>query len=124
MMRPHAAGEQGVAVHQQVVRGKGAGDVRPHRLDELHALPRGDVLEHQAQPREALQERCQHALDEDPLAVEDVHLGVGRLAVHQQRQAGFLHARQHLMALADVRHAGIRMGGGPGRVVLHCVHDA
>jgi hypothetical protein len=58
------------------------------------ALQRGDVLQHQAQPRKALQQRRQHALDEDPLAVEDVDLGVGHLAVHQQRQAVCLHARQ------------------------------
>ena len=45
----------------------GAGD-----LDELHRLARGDVLEHDLQAGEALDQRAEHLLDERLLAVEHV----------------------------------------------------
>jgi hypothetical protein len=67
----------------------------PRRFDELHALQRGDVLEARGAARG---KRCSSGAStrsmKTPLAVEDVDLGVGHLAVHQQRQAELLHARQ------------------------------
>ena len=40
-------------------------------------------------------ERRQHAVEEGRLAVEDVHLGVGDLAMHAERQADRGHPLQH-----------------------------
>ena len=59
-MRPQAAGEQRVAVHQQVLRRDGGGDAVARSEHELERGARGDVLEHDAQLRVALAERRQH----------------------------------------------------------------
>jgi hypothetical protein len=57
------------------------------RRHVLRRLARGDVLEHHLQRREVAPQRLHHAVDEHRLAVEQVDLGVGHLAVHQQQQA-------------------------------------
>jgi hypothetical protein len=67
-------------------------------------------------------QRLHHALDEHRLAVEDVDLGVGHLAMHQQQQALALHRVQRAVGLADVGDAGVAVGGGAGRVQLERHH--
>jgi hypothetical protein len=52
------------------------------------------VLEHDAQAGEAAPQRQQHLVDEAALAVEDVDLRIGDLAVDQQRQVLALHRFQ------------------------------
>jgi hypothetical protein len=47
------------------------------------------VLEHDLQVAAPREQRAQVPVDEHRLAVEDVDLRVGDLAVHQQRQAAF-----------------------------------
>ena len=57
VVRAHAAGEQRVAVQQQVLRGDGGGDPGARAEHELQCRLGGDVLEHDAQARVALGER-------------------------------------------------------------------
>jgi hypothetical protein len=83
---------------------------------------RGDVLQHDLQPREIAAQRDQLGVDEHGLAVEQVDVGRGHLAVHQQQQAFFLHGLQRLVGLAHVGDAGIAVGGGAGRVELERNH--
>ena len=66
----------------------------------------------------ARDQRREHAVDEARLAVEDVHRRVRHFAVHQQRQVARCHALEHRLDAADVGDAGVRMGGGAGRVEL------
>ena len=66
----------------------------------------------------APQQGGQHPLDEHRLAIEDVDLGVGDLAVDQQRHADALEGLKHRGDGADRAHAGIRVGGGASRVQL------
>ena len=48
---------------------------------------RRDVLEHDLQRREVAPQRHEVALDEYRLAVEDIDVGIGDLAVDEQRHA-------------------------------------
>jgi hypothetical protein len=123
-MRADAAGEDGIAVEQQMVRRQCAGDIGAAGHDEVDAVPGGDVFEHQLQCREIAQQRKQHGIDEHRLAIEDIHRRIGDFAMHQQRQAERLHARQRGRAFLQVADAGIRIGGGAGRVQLHRMDEA
>ena len=67
---------------------------------------------------------AERAVDEHRLAIEDVDLGVGHLAVDQQRQARALHRLEHRVALAQVGHARVGIRRGARRVVLHRLHEA
>ena len=121
-MRADAALEDGVAVVQQVMRGDGGGQVGAGVLHVLRRFLGRDVLEHDLELGEVAAQRAQDAVDEDGLAVEQVDLGVGHLAVHQQQQARALHGLQRPVGLAHVGHAGIAVGGGTGRVELERDH--
>ena len=66
-----------------MVRGDGGGQVRARVLHVLRRFLGRDVLEHDLQLGEVLAQRAQDAVDEDGLAVEQVDVGVGHLAVHQ-----------------------------------------
>ncbi|MCY1274369.1 hypothetical protein D9M70_229910 [compost metagenome] len=123
-MRADAAGEDRIAVVQQVVSGDGRTDRAAGFLHVLRGVPGGDVLEHHFQLRHVAAQRRHHLLDEDGLAVEDIDGGVGHLAVHQQRQPFALHRFQRAIAAADIGHAGIAVGGGPRRVQLDAMHKA
>src|SRR3546814_3219094 len=86
-MRADAALEQRVAADRQVMRGDRCRDVGWRGADELHRVIGGDVFEHQLERGKVGQQRAQYALDEYRFAVEDIDIGVGDLAVHQQRHA-------------------------------------
>ena len=73
-------------------------------------------------PGKVAAQRDQLAVDEHALAVEQVDLAVGHLAVHQQRHAGALHGLQGGVGQAQVGHTGIAVGGGAGRVKLDSHH--
>ena len=107
-----------------MVRGNGRGDVRRRRDHVLDRLARGDVLQHQPQSGEATANLRQHRVDEHLFAVERVHIRVGDLAVQQQRQVCFLHRLQRAETVRQLRHPRIGVGGGPGGVILHRVHQA
>jgi hypothetical protein len=123
VVRAQAASEQRIAVEQQVVRGDGGrGGALIGRGHVVGRVLRGDVLEHHLQFRKVAPQRLHHALDEHRLAVEDVDLGVGHLAMHQQQQALVLHRLQRAVGLADVGDAGVAVGRGAGRVQLERHH--
>ncbi len=125
-VRPQAAGEQRVAVVQQVMRGDRRGE-RAVAMTVGHVvgrLLRRDVLEHDAQRRERRAQRDQLLVDEHPLAIEQVDGGIGDLAVHEQRHAARLHRFERRPAMTQVRHAGRRVRRRAGRVQLDAVDDA
>ena len=90
-VRPEPAGEQRVAVDDQVLGRDGRGDLRPRSLDERHRLGGGDVLEDDLQAGQIADQRREDAVDEHGFAVEDVDVGIGHLAMDQQRHADRLH---------------------------------
>ena len=113
-----ATDKQGIAVEMQMVgsdRGRQVGAGGGH---EVHRFGGGDVFEHHLESRMALQQGRQVPLQEDRLAIKDVHLGIGDLAMDQQGQAAALHGLQHPRQLADVTHACSRVGGGVGWIKL------
>jgi hypothetical protein len=67
-------------------------------------------------------QRHQLLLDEHRLAVEQVDIRAGDLAVHQQQDAFALHGFQRGVGLAQVGHARIAVGGGPRRIELDGHH--
>ena len=123
-MRPQPALEQRGAVDHQVMRRDGAGDARRVRLDDLHRLLRGDVLDHHLEPLIIAKERQQHLLHEDGFAVEDIDCWIGRLAVDQHRHADLFHPLQHLLDRLEVTDAMRRIGGGAGGIKLRGEPDA
>ncbi len=66
----------------------------------------------------------EHAVDEDGLAVEDVDVGVGHLAMDAERHADVGHAFEHGAHPVEVAHAGMGIGSGPGGVEFHRMGDA
>ena len=99
------------------------GHARADAAHELHAVPCRHVLEHDAQPREAPHEAGEHAIDEGGLAVEDVDVRVGHLAMHQQRQIMRLERRERGINLVDRGNARIGVRRRARRVILDGVHE-
>ena len=62
-----------------------------------------DVLHHDAQLGKVAPQRNQLLVDEHRLAVEQVDVGRGDLAVHQQQQAFALHGLEHRIDVAQCR---------------------
>ena len=123
-VRTDAALEDRIAVVAEMMRRDRAAHAVGMRLDEGHAFAGGDVLQHDLQARMALQQRHQHLVEEHRLAVEDVDVGIGHLAVDQQRHAGLLH---RLQAFRDAVHRGDAMrgiGGGMRGIELGRDPDA
>ena len=87
VMRTHATGEDGVAVVEQVVGGDGGAHVRPGFGHELRRFGRGDVLEDNAQGRVARCNRRQYAIDKDALAIKDINVSMGYLAMNTENDA-------------------------------------
>src|SRR3546814_955240 len=75
----------------QVLRRDGGAGARAALAHEVDRLGRGDVLADDAQFGEVAAERDGGALDEHRLAVEDVDLRVGHLAVDEERHVDTLH---------------------------------
>ena len=124
-VRPQAAREDGVAVVDQVLRRDGRAQQPGRRGVGLHVfggLPGGDVLEHHLQRGQLRAQRDHHPVDEHGLAVEYIDARIRHLAMHQQRQARFGHGFQHRHHTVDGAHAGVRIGGGPGRIELDGRH--
>ena len=84
-MRPQASLEHGIAVIEQVMGGEGARHAGARALDKGHAFRSRDMLQYHPESRQAFDERRKHAVDEDLFAIEDIDLGIGRFAMHQQR---------------------------------------
>jgi hypothetical protein len=122
VVRADAAGEDGVAVVEQVVRGDGGGGEPAGVAHILRGLFRRHVFHDDLQLGEVAAQRNELLVDEDGFAVEQVDFGGGDLAVHQQQHASTLHGLKRLVCLAQVGHAGIAVGGRAGRVELQGHH--
>ena len=118
-MRSQTPHEHVVAVEHEVLDGDGR--PQPSALvtaDIGHGLLGGDVLHDHPQRGKALAQGVEHVVDKPGFAVEDVDLGVGDLAVGQQRNAAGGHALDHRIDPGQIAHAGVRVGGCPGGVEL------
>ena len=74
-MRPDAAGENGVAVVQQVVRRDGGCGEAVCRLNIVRRFTRGDVFKNNFQFREITPQGNQLGVDEYGLPVKQVNVG-------------------------------------------------
>ena len=121
-MRPNAAGEEGVAVVQQVVCCDGGRREAVSVSDILRGFPGGDVLKDDFQLREIAAQRNQLLVNEHRFAVKQINIGAGDLTMDQQQQASLLHSFQRFVGLAQVGHAGVAVGRGTRRVKLERHH--
>src|ERR1700730_7678620 len=124
VVRAQAAGEQRLAVQQQVLRRDGRHDPVPPRKDEVHGGAGGDVLEHNAQLAVALRERREHRIDERGFPVEHIDRGVGDFPVHLQHHAELGHAREHRVDAPHVGDSRLGMRGVAGGIELAAEHAA
>jgi hypothetical protein len=124
IMRPNAAGEDRVAVVQQVLGGDGGRHARACAADELRRLRRGDVFEDDFQGGKALNDGREHGIDEMVLPIEYVDVGTWCLAVHEQGNPEFRHTCQRGIGTADVGYAGVRVSGRTGGIEFDAVHEA
>ena len=113
-----------VAVDDEVMGGDRRREVGPAPADVRHRLLGRDVFEDDAQFGEAAAQRIEHPLDEHRLAVEHIDLGVGDLAVDQQRHPEPGHMFQDRHDPVDVGDAVRRMGRRVRRVQLDRGEDA
>src|ERR671915_2492715 len=60
----------------------------------------------------------QHAIDEDAFTVEDIHLWIDHLAMHEQRDPVLLHRAEHWIDHAQIGHAVLRMRSRTGGIIL------
>lgn len=97
-MGANATLEEIVPVVEQVMGGDGGTDVEfrcavwvVQRLNELHRLFSGDVLEHNLQGRVLGNQRLQNSLNEDLLSIKYVNAGVCNFSVDQKWQSDYRH---------------------------------
>jgi hypothetical protein len=122
VVRAHAAGEQRVAVVEQVVRGDGGGRVSVASATYCAASRVVMCSNTTFSSREVAAQRLQVPLDEHRLAVEQVDLGSVTSPCTSSSRPGALHGLERAVGLAQVGHAGVAVGGGAGRVELHRHH--
>src|SRR3984885_15269360 len=118
VVRTQSAGEQRIAVQQQVLRRDGCRDAAACGAHEFDRRPGAYVLEHDPQARPALGQWRQYLLDEAGLALEYVDPRVSDLAVHQQWQIERRHSRKRWLEPCDLGHTGFRVGTRAGRIEL------
>ncbi len=111
-MRLDPANEDVVAVDDKVMRGDRCAGVRM-RGGVVCALFRGDMFHHDLQFRQFAADRVEDAVDEDGLAVKDVDVGVGDLAVDTKGQANLGHGFQLTAHVAKIGHTRGGVGGCP-----------
>ena len=104
-MRPDAAEENSVAIVQQVLRRDGGGDAGPGACHKFDGTLGGDVFKHHGQLRKALEQGCEHRIDEMSFTIEDVDVGLRRFAVYQQAHADLLHALEYAVELLYIRYS-------------------
>ena len=61
------------------------GDIVARRLNKLHSVGGGDVLEYDSECRESVDDRAESRVNERFLAVENVHVVIGDFAMDKQR---------------------------------------
>ena len=81
----------------------GAADLRRGAFDEVDAVLRRQMLEDEAQAGKLLHPFRQVAIDERRLAIENIDVRVGILAMHEERHADLFHALQDAHDSCDSR---------------------
>ena len=119
-MWAYAADQHVVAVVQQMMRGQGCGDAVLGGGDVLRRLRGGDVLHDDFELRITRAQWNQHAVNEYGFAVKNVNLGVGHFAMYQQRHTEFLHFIQCCVAVRQIGHARVGIGGCACGVEFDC----
>ncbi len=118
VVRTDAALEDRVAVHQQVLRRDRRGDAGPRGADEFHGCRCRNVLEDDLEAGYMLDDARQYFVDERVFAIEDVHRGVGHLAMHLQHETKLGHGFERGPGILDRGHACVRMRRGARRIKL------
>ena len=65
-----------------MVRSNGSGDTGMSLDNEVHRMPGGDVFQHHAQLREALQQRNKMLFNKQSLAIKNIYRWVSQLAMN------------------------------------------
>ena len=122
VMRAHAAREQRVAVHQQVLRGDGGGDAGAARLTRTRTAARVVMCSNTMRRLGwRSRERRQHLIDEARLAIEHIHLGSVTSPCTCSTIDSSAMRSSTASSVAHVRDAGVRVGGGAGRIEFAAV---
>ena len=124
IMGPQPALKQGIAVIEQVLRGNGCRQSVGMAVHEVDRLGGGDVFEYDFEPGQAFQQRTQNRVDVTRLPVEDIHAGIGHLAMDQQRQPDFSQRLKRREDPVDMSDAGFAMGRGACWIELDPVDEA
>jgi hypothetical protein len=107
-----------------MVGSDGGCDIGRSRADELYRLRCGDMFQHNFQCGKTGGERVEYPLDENCLAVKNINLAIGYLAMYQEWYSGFLHGSEGVIEQAQIGYARVGVGGGPGRIELHGLHKS
>jgi len=118
VMGVDAAGQDVVAVDDEVVDGNAGSDIVTGAKNEVYSVACCDMFKCHAKLGKPLAEGGKRALDERGLAVEDVDLGVGHLAVDAKRHADPGHGLEDRHDRVHRPHPRGRIGGRPGRIEL------
>jgi len=86
--------------------------------DILDALPGRCVLEHDPKSGKLSSQQHEMPVDENGLTIEDVDIGIGYLAMHQQRDPCFLGRFERWVDLAQIGDSRIAVRGDAGRIEL------
>ena len=125
VVRADAADEQRVPIEEHVLRCDGGGDLGGVAgTHELRSITRRDVLHDDAEVRVRVEHAPKDAIDEEPLTIEDVDLGIDDFAMDEEDEAGGLHRRKRVAALANVGDARSRVGRCARGVELEASDDA
>jgi hypothetical protein len=123
-VRADAALEDRIAIDRQVVRRDRRGEIGAARGNVIDRLRRRDVLKNDPQFGKASNQGHQDALDEHGLAVEQIDVRVGDLAVDQEGHAERGHALEHRRHAIEIGDAVRRVGRRVRRVELDRGEDA
>ena len=120
VMRPDAADEQRIAIHQQVLRRDGGGDAVACADARTRTAARVVMCSNTMRSCgwRAVQRR-QHALNEARLAIKHIDRRIGHFAVHLQHHAELAMCASTPSRRREIGDPGLRVRRGTGRVELH-----
>ena len=121
-VRSQPADKQRTTVVEQMMGGDGGSGGPTGLRHPLRRLLGGDVLQHHGQLGKVAAQGLQVTINKHRLTVKHIHLGVGDLAMDQQRHAYPLHGLQGRVHVTQVGHTGVAVGGGARGVELHGDH--
>src|SRR2546430_15186201 len=93
------------------------------RYHKIHSLLGRDMFKNDLKPTKLPEQGSQHAIDEDAFTVENIHLRIGHLAMHEQRDPVLLHRAEHWIDRAQIGHAVLRMGSRTGGGIPDCTGE-